>query len=220
MQPDDWENQTVPTVTDILLVLCGRHFSISVRFGFSVKTAVFGSVRFSENNRGSVRFGSVFSDVSCHTWATNSGQFKIISASWLVVNNDENLTFLPRFLAKIWRLLGSFSLVFEPFLDVDAPRLDTSLPSIILSSKMRCNTLSDVAVFVVFFGFWQNRGNFGKPSWRFWNFAAVRFGSVFSKPKPNRFSVFRTALYDSHWAGQISSNELLENARHVIHVFD
>ena len=36
----------------------------SIRFGFSTKTAVFGSVRFPENNRGSVRFGSVFSDVS------------------------------------------------------------------------------------------------------------------------------------------------------------
>jgi len=40
-------------------VLCERHFSISVRFGsvFLKKNAVFGSVRFSENNRGSDRFG-------------------------------------------------------------------------------------------------------------------------------------------------------------------
>ena len=35
----------------------------SVRFGFAAKTAVFGSVRFSKNNRGSGRFGSVFRDV-------------------------------------------------------------------------------------------------------------------------------------------------------------
>ena len=38
----------------------------SVRFGFAAKTAVFGSVRFSKNNRGSGRFGSVFRDVSYH----------------------------------------------------------------------------------------------------------------------------------------------------------